>query len=332
MSTGGLLAVQFVAKEQAELRELELDSRPLGPHEIAGRTLASLVSKGTELAVYQGHHAATRFPCGAGYAAVFEVDAVGSEVKAFAPGDRAFGMKPHQSRQRCLDSDAVPVPADLPSERAAWARIVGVSMTTLVTTAARPPDTVLVTGLGPVGNTAAQVFSACGYRVVTCDPAESRRRLARAVGIVDVRERVPRDDTALVGKVALVVECSGHEQAVVDACHVVRRRGEVVLVGVPWARLTNLTAHDLLYPVFHRYVVLRSGWEWELPTHEADFRPASIFANFTAALGWLAEGRLTVDGLSDAMSPRSPQDAYQRLLRGETDRLTVVFDWSALGK
>jgi threonine dehydrogenase-like Zn-dependent dehydrogenase len=76
---------------------------------------------------------------------------------------------------------------------------------------------------------------------------------------------------AIRGKVALVVECSGHEQAVLDACNIVRPQGEVVLVGVPWVPKTSLLAHDILRAVFFNYVILRSGWEWSLPLHERNF-------------------------------------------------------------
>ena len=69
----------------------------------------------------------------------------------------------------------------------------------------------------------------------------------------------------LVGEVSLVLECSGHEQGAVDGCRVVRKRGEVVLIGSPWVRRTDLTAHELLHLVFHRYVTLRSTRDVPLP-------------------------------------------------------------------
>ncbi len=131
-----------------------------------------------------------------------------------------------------------------------FCRLMGVSWTTLVTTTARPPDPVVVTGLGPVGNLAAQIFQAAGYAVTAVDPVASRRTLAKQVGLTDVQETVPAIE------VALAVECSGHEQAVLDCCQHVRKRGEVVLVGVPWRKRSELSAFDLLHAVFHRYAVL----------------------------------------------------------------------------
>jgi hypothetical protein len=62
-------------------------------------------------------------------------------------------------------------------------------------------------------------------------------------------------------------------------------------VGVPWQRLTDLYAHDVIHAVFNNFVHLRSGWEWEVPIHARDFKweellegynnqPQSIFSGF----------------------------------------------------
>jgi threonine dehydrogenase-like Zn-dependent dehydrogenase len=107
----------------------------------------------------------------------------------------------------------------------------------------------------------------------------------------------------------------------------VRKGGEVVLVGVPWRRRTETYAHDLLHAVFHNYVVLRSGWEWELPRHSADFQPASIQRNLATALQWLAEGRVSVQGLYSAAQPAEAQEAYQAVLTGDTPTLATAFLW-----
>jgi threonine dehydrogenase-like Zn-dependent dehydrogenase len=130
--------------------------------------------------------------------------------------------------------------------------------------------------------------------------------------------------------VALVVECSGHEQAALDACKVVQKRGEVVVVAAMWKQRTDLTAYELLHLVFNRYVVLRSGWEWELPLLPTDFRPNSIYGNIAGAMQWLADGRITVDGLATTATPREAQQAYQQLLRQPDKSLSVLFDWTAM--
>jgi len=204
---------------------------------------------------------------------------------------------------------------------------MGVSMTTIMPTNARPGDLVMVTGAGPVGFLAAQMFSLSGYEVLVVEPNEGRRHLVEQSGIRHTYDKVPVDDASVAGTVGLVLECSGHEQATLDALSVVRKRGEVVLVGVPWRRQTDTYAHDVLSLVFHKYVVLRSGWEWELPHHSADFAPHSIHSGFDTALRWLADGRINTENLISSANPREAQSVYQDLLYRKTEGVFSVFDW-----
>src|SRR5438552_2452709 len=118
MSSDLEFAVTFTAREQAELLPVERDARPLGPHEICGRTLATLVSAGTELA---GGYLGTSFPRVPGYAAVFEVEEAGSEVTGIGVGDQLFSMGPHRSYQRVTQEQAVPVPEGLDPAHAVFA-------------------------------------------------------------------------------------------------------------------------------------------------------------------------------------------------------------------
>ena len=131
----------------------------------------------------------------------------------------------------------------------------------------------------------------------------------------------------LVDQIALHVECSGHEQAVLDGCKLVRKRGEVVLVGVPWSRKTEIFSFELTHAIFHRYVILRSGWEWEVPLQPRDFAGNSIMGNYRAALDWLADGRLRVDGLGTLYAPERAQEVYDGLLNQSLPTPAALFDW-----
>lgn len=322
-----LLSVTFTAREQAALVASPLDTTPLGPQEIVGRTLYTLVSAGTEL---NGAYLGERFPRTPGYAAVFVVEAVGAAVTTVKIGDRRFCMGPHCSYQRVTVQESLPVPPGVPSEWAPFARLMGVTMATLTTTPARPPELVLVTGLGPVGHLGAQLFQACGYRVIAVDPDANRQAITQQVGVVRVYSAVPVDDPAVAGQVALHLECSGHEQAALDGCKVLKKGGELAQVAAPWSRRTSLYAHELLRLVFFNYLTVRSGWEWELPLHATPFRTNSIWGNFAAALEWLAARRVNVGDLFELVEPGAAQQVYQDLLYQRTEALAQVFDWQRL--
>jgi threonine dehydrogenase-like Zn-dependent dehydrogenase len=330
------MEICFPAKEQFVLQPCE-PSEALLPNEVRGRTVATLVSPGTELAWASGED----FPVKPGYSAVFEVQERGAEVNGAAVGDVLFCMGSHRTYQQVDVAHTVAIPSGMNAETALLARLVGVSMTTLMTTKARPGDPVVICGAGPVGYLAAHIFRISGYEVTVVEPDAKRRAQAKHSGLRSVLPAFPFDRVDLAGQVALVVDCSGHEQAVLDGCRMVRQNGEVVLVGVPWRRQTDLSAHELLNAVFNGFVELRSGWEWAFPLVSRSFKweellggynnsAQSIMAGFRKAMKWLMEDRIPLAGMVRVESPEAPEKVYRELLARSIDEPFVVFDWRKL--
>lgn len=326
--------IVFTGRQRFEL--LDYEDTPLGANEVRGPTLVTLVSPGTELAWAGGDN----FPIRPGYAAVFEAREIGPGVTGIAPGDRLLCMGAHRSTQQFDARYTLKLPQGMAPEHAAVARLMGVSLTTLMTTTARPGDRVIVCGAGPVGYLAAHQCRIAGYDVALVEPDEGRRAQAVQSGIADVLPSIPIDDPAWRGKVALVIDCSGHEQAVLDGCKIVRKRGEVVLVGVPWKAHTGLLAHEILHEVFFNYAVLRSGWEWEVPVLSRDFvweelyegynnAPHSTFSGLAAALRWLSQDRIPLEGLLRAVDPGDPSALYAQLAAKVFEEPFIVMRWSA---
>jgi threonine dehydrogenase-like Zn-dependent dehydrogenase len=309
-----------VAHQRCEL--LPFDPPQTGAGQLAGPTLATLVSPGTELNwAYCGNH----FPQHSGYAAVFRVEQVGAEVTGWASGDLAFCYGGHQSWQCQAASGCHRLPAGLDPATATLARLMAVAHTSLITTRARPGQTVIVTGLGPVGLLAALQCRIAGYEVLACDPLAERRALASSAGLPTV-ETPPADFGA-----ALALECSGHEAATIACCKAIRPCGEVVQIGTPWQKKTDLSAHELLSVVFKKYVYLRSGWEWELPPDRHHLSDVQTQAdNVTTCLRWLCENRIPLPkGLIGHCDPVNCQTIYQGHLNRSLDHICSIFDWSA---
>lgn len=319
-------AVTFTDYAKAELLEVNPIGEP-GPDEVSSETLFSLISPGTELA--SGYLGNPPFPKGAGYASVSRVLKAGEQVTSVKPGDLIFAMGNHVSHQIIKASLTFPLPAGLEAWKGTISRLMGVSMTTLMTTYARPEDRVLVMGAGPVGFLAAHLFKNSGYEVTVCEPDEERLQAIQASGIIDGCLSVS-DSGGEREPFALVIECSGHEAALLEGLRSVRRRGEVVMVGVPWKRRTDYTAHDISWEVFHRYAVLRSGWEWELPLFSDEQHPHSIFSNLKTASNWLQAGKIPLDGFVRKVSTRDAQMAYQALVNRTWKELFIIFDWTDL--
>jgi threonine dehydrogenase-like Zn-dependent dehydrogenase len=337
MSNAKEFTIRFPSAENAEFIPDQRDDSPLKPDEVSGHTLYTLVSPGTELNVYRGEYvkqnlAWGRFPFIPGYAAAVEIEAVGSDVTDCKPGDRAFCMGFHRTWQRFAREQIILAPKGCSSKHIPFARLMNITMTTLTTTEARPGAIILVTGLGPVGLLGALMFQRCGYRVIGCDPLESRQKAAVEAGLKDVRAAVPVDDPNLAGAVAMHLECSGHEQAVLDGCSMVRKRGEIVLVGVPMVRKTELYAQEVLNKVFRNWLVLRSGTEWWTPKFATNKGEPSLYGNMATAMDWMADGSVKVDSLCEEMTPENPQEIYQNLLNRSYEKPTVLLDWTNIGK
>lgn len=306
-------------------------SAPLAPGEVAGPTVCTLVSPGTEIAgaFSPGPHRPARYPVVPGYAAVFRVDEVGAEVSGIRIGDLVFSHGGHRSRQRASASAVTPLPPGLDPFSAVFTRLMLVPMATLATTAARPGERVGVSGLGPIGFLAASIFAASGFDVTAWDPRPERRvGLPDAVRVLaEAPPETARSQYGTTDGFALVLECSGHDGAALAAVRRVRSGGEVALVGTPWQRRTDATAHELLDEVFHRYAVLRSGWEWQVPAEPAPFGGPSARSNTDLALRRLADGTVAVDHLAWRARPDEAQSVYDALADGTAPALTALFDW-----
>lgn len=334
MNPDQIRMIKFTGREKAELVTEKRETPELKPDEVAGPTILTLISPGTELGAE--YLADTGFPKLPGYTAVFEVAETGEEVEDLEPGQTVMCsggwiVAQHRSWQRVPRKACIPVPEGMDPAVAAHARLMSVTMSTLTTTAARPPERVVVFGLGIIGNLGAQTFQACGYEVAAVEPMAERREIATSKGIDPVWESAPLDDPERIADVALCLECSGHELGIMDAVRTVRKGGEVAIVGVPRTRKSDLYAFDLLEPVFRGYVTLRSGWEWEVPRHGAEFRHGSVWDQMRGAIRWLREDRVSVDGLYEFASPADCQQVYQDLLNRKTESLSVLFDWSKMG-
>ncbi|MFJ8604723.1 zinc-binding dehydrogenase [Streptomyces shenzhenensis] len=117
-------------------------------------------------------------------------------------------------------------------------------------------DTVLITGLGPVGLAAGLLARALGAPlVVGTDVSAERRAQARALGAVHHAVEA-RELGLLLGDGAHVsVDCSGNGAGQLTAVRHTRRWGRAVMVG-EGGTLTLDVSHDLI----HRQVTLIGSW------------------------------------------------------------------------
>ena len=117
-------------------------------------------------------------------------------------------------------------------------------------------DTVLVTGLGPVGLAAGLLARALGAaHVVGTDPQPERRAFAGKVDAVDAAVHPDELRDALADGASATVECSGAGAAQTAAVDATRRWGRVAFVGEGGQLTLDVSAQ-----VIHRQLTLLGSW------------------------------------------------------------------------
>jgi L-gulonate 5-dehydrogenase len=142
-----------------------------------------------------------------------------------------------------------PVPDGLPSELAAVAEPIAISLEAVTRGRATGDDVVLVLGAGPIGLLATLALHDVGATVVTADTLPNRLELARRFGadhtlLIDPAQDFPAETLAgYIGGQApdgpdLVIEATGVPSSLTNAIRAVAPAGRVVQVGIS-TRPTN---------------------------------------------------------------------------------------------
>jgi len=272
--------ILFVERGIADLRECEMPSA--GPGELLIRATVSLISSGTERAFLLGlANTSDKYPQRTGYS-IGEVVEVGDGVDGWAVGDRVASRANHRLFVSMPVSNCNHVPNGLTDERAAFFRLTSIAMQGVRKARIELGEPVAVIGCGPVGLLAAQLARLSGgLPVVSIDKDARRLEFAAALGI---DAALPADDgikatlRTQCGEQdpALVIDATGHPEAIPAAFDLARFGGRVVLLAstrgdteavnfyrdVHKKGLTVIGAHESTRPRLDS----APGW-W---THQAD--------------------------------------------------------------
>jgi NADPH:quinone reductase-like Zn-dependent oxidoreductase len=206
-------ALWYVGPGQAEIRQEKLAAA--AADEIRVRALFGALSRGTEALVLGGRvpeseHGRMRapfmvgefpFPVKYGYATVGRVEQ-GPEALLGRP---VFTLHPHQDLFNVPASAAIPLPEDVPAQRAVLAANMETALNAVWDAAPGPADRIAVVGAGVVGSLVAYLCGRLpGTAVTLIDISPTRSELARALGVGFARPE------AASGDCDLVVHASGH--------------------------------------------------------------------------------------------------------------------------
>ena len=304
----------------------------LGADQLLIRTRTTLISPGTERAFFLGlPNTPGSYPHYPGYSNIGEVVAVGDGVEGWTPGMRVANTAGHAASVTVRAESCLPVPEDLADGEAVFFNLAAIAMQGVRKARVELGEPVVVIGAGLIGLLALQLARLNGgLPVVSVDTDERRLAFAQAV---DADETVVLSDDLKTTIAALcedegaavVIEATGHPEAILTAFDLARPGGRVILLGstrgeteqvnfyrdVHKKGLTVIGAHNSARPLVESH----PGW-W---VAQDDQR---------VALKLLALGRLSVRPLiTHQFAWREAPRAYERLKRWDTSTLGMVLNW-----
>lgn len=333
----------IVGEQQVRFEAFTLPGEPEGAGVLV-QMERTIVSAGTELANYTGLEPDTRvkgawcaYPWTPGYGGVGRVLAVGPDVTHLKPGARVFGI--FHASHTLVDVSSqlcVPVPEGLDATTAVMARMCGVAITAYRRAQSSLGETVVVFGLGLVGNLAGQFFARAGSRVLGLDVSARRRTLAAETGLHDTLDPAGLSEPELLaqigkrtgrGRPPVIVDAVGDSRIVEQAVGLAADNGQVILLGTPRAPYHADSTAMLRRAHFHG-VTITGALEWTVPLLKRQSPGVTTEGNTELIFRMLSEGALKVLPLcSHVIAPDRLNDAYQGLLHDKNAYLGVVLDW-----
>ncbi|WP_114575919.1 zinc-binding dehydrogenase [Saliphagus sp. LR7] len=333
--------------EAVELREGERPSP--GPGEVLVRVhSAGLCGSDAHAYRYEGGYEWIPIPRVMGHEYSGEIVEIGSDVEGFSPGDRIVEEPIHHCGEcfQCkngqenvcqnfsitgmhrdgayADYTTVeprhlhPVPDDVPLRHAAITEPTSIATRAVFSqSAVTPGDEVLVEGPGPIGVLVAAVADSMGANVVVSGLGrDARSRLPQVEGLgvdtINVEERdVEGYADARTDGIGfdVVFDTTGHHTGVETAIEVVRKGGQVVVVGLP-----GEPSEVFMTPVVRGEIDVNSSY-------------GSSWSNFEQALRLMENGTIDAEGIIDTgFSTADPASAFEAFLDSEVIKPVFSFN------
>jgi 2-desacetyl-2-hydroxyethyl bacteriochlorophyllide A dehydrogenase len=312
--------------------------RAPGPGEVLVESICSLVSAGTELTAYTGSFPPgsawaryVRYPFKPGYSSVGRVVEAGSGVESLRVGSVVAAPAPHADRYVWRAEELVEVPSGVSPEEAAFHTLAAGVMHAVRLAGVKLGESVVVVGLGLLGQLAVQFSRLSGaFPVVAVDLSDYRLELAAKSG-ADVVVNASREDSAKAvseatgGRMADVVfEVTGDPSVLPQAIKLARRMGRFVVLSSPRGPST-LDFHD---EVNSPSRVIIGTHFYSQPEVETPYYPWTWRRSRELFFRMLISGRLSVKHLVSHVFPfaEAPK-AYELLHRSRLQCMGVLFDY-----
>jgi predicted dehydrogenase len=277
-------------------------------------------------------------PMSMGYSSSGIVLACGEGVQNYKQGDRVASNGNHAEVVSVPVNLCAHVPDSVSMDHAAFAVLGAIALQGNRLAKVEIGDTVLVIGLGLVGQLSVALLAAAGCRVIGTDLDPSKCQLAKQMGaeIAEPGLSATRIEalTGGLGADAVVITASTKSNGPIElAAGAVRKKGRVVLVGVVGLELDRRP----FYFKEAEFVVSCSYGPGRYDTDYEDLGrdyPAAYVRwtqqrNIAAVLQAMAAGRINVEPLiSHRFSIEKALDAYEMIREGSEPYLGVVLQYA----
>lgn len=256
-------------------------------------------------------------PLSLGYCNVGRVIDVGPRVDSFEPGDRVLSNSSHAEIVCAPKNLCAKVPDGVAPTAAAFAVVGAIGLQGIRLLVPTLGETMVVTGLGLIGQLSVQILRAHGCRVIGIDMDPNKCRLAASFGadIIDLSTqadpvKVAESLTGGRGVDGVLITASTKSDAPVhQAAQMCRKRGRIVLVGVVGLKLNRNDFFDkeLSFQVSCAYGPGRYDPEYEDKGNDYPFGYVrwTEQRNFEAVLGLMADGSIKTESLTTHRFPFS---------------------------
>ena len=329
--------IVFEAPWKVSLQREDMALRP-GANELLVEALYSLISTGTELACLSGGEDWFHMPAVSGYCCVSRVLEAGAGMADFAPGDIVFHYGSHSHYQLTSPGPynlIVKVPEGLDIMTVPMVRMATIAFTAIRASDIQLGDVALVTGLGLVGNMAAQLAKLSGATVIGVDPAPNRRALALKVGIDAAAS--PEEAAEVVQRMTggegcnTVIEATGIPACTEECLKYVGYHGEIIFLGTPRGNYQTNLANILRTCHLDELgcVNFKGAHEWRLPTTRDRYSKHSIERNTMICFDQVRKGGLRLNELvTHVLTPQEAAEVYLRLHEDRNGYMGIIVDWS----
>jgi predicted dehydrogenase/threonine dehydrogenase-like Zn-dependent dehydrogenase len=281
-------------------------------------------------------------PMPLGYSASGVVIECGAGVQEFKPGDRIAAAAPHSAVSVAGRNLCAIIPDNVSFEQAAYTSIASIALQGVRLTEAGLGDSVVVIGLGLVGQICASLLKAQGCRVFGTDLDPAKLELARTLGADAVGTGSPlqavKEFTGSRGADAVLITAATESNEPIEfAAEVCRAKGRVVLVGVVGLNLPRppFFKKELEFTVSSSLGPGRgdSAYEEKGVDYPAGHVRWTAQRNMQTVLQLMGEGKLPVEKLTSHRLPieRAPE-AYELITGRREPFLGILLEYSAAEK